>query len=537
MLVVFVAAFGVYLPKIRNGFTFDDRVFIQTDPALRSLPDALAQFTTDQARLYRPLRSLALAVVAKTCGLASALPFHLAGMLFHALLSALMVWLAWLLLGDLVAALLAGLVFALHPVHADRVANITGSFDLLGLVFAYAAWVCALRYDRDASRRCLLGATVLLLLGCFASEEALAIWIWLAGFLVLRGGRTGRGRRVIVALGAAAGVYLIARTIVLGDVARTAQYAAGALVPSLLTTAVIVWRYVGMMLWPVGLSPAYGPPIYHALLIAPALGAAGLAALVIIVLAARRRAPALSLGILWFLAMLLPFANLLPSDTLMAERYLYSSLGGFALIAGWAGAQLMRRRRVAVILLAALLALYARGTIARAQTWGDPLKLWGQAALREPNSYLANLNASYHLLRVGRIAEGRRLAERARRLDPRCAEPLMSLAEVAFREKRDQDGVQLLLQAVKTDPTHCPAKAALAQAFVKIDDPLSATLAADEALVCDPRDPTANYVAGYLTYLGGRCDLARRYLTVVVNTEPRPLQYEAAVDLLARCRP
>ena len=535
-LAVFVVAVGVYLPKLRSGFNFDDRVFIQTDPALRSLPDALKQFGHDQARLYRPLRSLALAALIRAFGLDSALPFQAAGLLFHALLSAMVVGLAWRLARDPLAALLAGLIFALHPVHADRVANVTGSFDLLGLVFAYAAWLGALRYDRRGGGRHLLGAAAMLALGCLASEETLTVWVWLAAFFVLRGTRSGRGRRVLFALGAVIAAYLIARTVVLSGVARTAHYAAGGLSNSLLTTVVIVWRYVGLLFWPVGLTPAYGPTIYRSLSLAPALGLAGLIALAVIALALRRRAPAFALGVLWFLVMLLPFANLLPSDTLMAERYLYSPLGGFALAAGWGGAQLARRRRAAAALLVLALTIYGAATAARAQTWGDPLRLWRQAAQREPRSFLANVNAAYHLIRVGRLDEARPAAERARRLGPRRAEPLTSLAEIAFREKHDQQGVQLLLQAVKIDPTYCPAQAALAQAFVKIDDPVSATLAADQALACDPRDPTANFIAGYLSYLGRRCDLTRRYLHVVVSAEPRVEQYDAAVDMLARCR-
>ncbi len=534
-LLVFVVAAAAYAPKLPNGFTFDDRVFIQTDPALRSLPGALHEFTVDQARLYRPLRSLALASLIHFFGLDSSLPFQVAGILFHAALSALVVCLAWFMLNNVEVALLAGLVFALHPVHADRVANITGSFDLLGLVLAYAAWICALEYDRWGGRGRLAVGAVLLGLGCFASEEALMVWGWLFAYFALRSERTGPSRWTLIVFGAVAAVYLLARTSVLSGVARTGEYAAGNLASSLYTTAVIIWRYIGLLFWPVGLTPAYGPTVYHSVSLPVAVGFAALAVLAVLALALRRRTPAVTWGLLWFFAALVPFANLLPSDTLMAERYLYAPLGGFALLAGWAGTLLSQRRRAAVALLVILLAAYALGAVGRARAWGDPLKLWGQAAMREPNSFLANLNAGYHLIRVNRLAEAKIRVEKARQLEPRRAEPLLSLAEIAFREKRDRAGLDLLLLAVKTDPANCTAKSALAQAFVKTDDPVSATLAAQEALACNPADPTANYVAGYLSYLGRRCDLARRYLHAVVNTEPRPAQYQAAIDLLSRC--
>jgi len=175
-LAVFAAAFLIYLPKLANPFTFDDRLFIQTDPNLRDWSAALGEFGRDQASLYRPLRSLVLAGLIRLSGVENPVPFHLTGMLLHAVVSACVVLIVWLLPGRLAAALLAGLLFAWHPVHSDRVAFITAGFDLLGPAFGYAAWALALAYDRGGRRIHLWATGLLLAIGCFGGEEAVMTW-------------------------------------------------------------------------------------------------------------------------------------------------------------------------------------------------------------------------------------------------------------------------------------------------------------------------------------------------------------------------
>ena len=259
VLLVFLVAVAVYLPKVGNGFTFDDRVFIQKDTALRSLPTALAQFGTDQARLYRPLRSVIYAVAIGACGLDSPVPFHLAGIFFHGILAALVFGIVWLLFNDHRLALIAGLVFA-----------------MFGMMLGYGAWFAALLCDRDGKAWQLALAAVFLLLGCYASEEALMIWpLLLACFLV----KAGDWRRRALILGGllfVAFLYLAVRTMVLAGVGRTVEYAAGSLGNSMLTMAVIVWRYIALLFSPFGLSPAYGPTVYSSLSAAPLMGITGI---------------------------------------------------------------------------------------------------------------------------------------------------------------------------------------------------------------------------------------------------------------------
>jgi len=569
-LSVFLLAVLVYLPKITNGFTFDDHPFILHNPQLRTTSGVLEEFTQGQANLYRPLRSATLALLVNTAGLTNAFPYHLAGILLHAALSLLVFWIVRSILARPRLALIAGLIFAAHPVHADRVANITGSFDLLGLLFAYLAWGLALSADRRRRDRPAIAAAVFLLLGCLASEEAVMILPLVAGSFALYRGPWRRRLLILSGLAAATLAYLLVRTHVLGAMARTAQYAAGDLGASIRTMAVVVWRYLYLLIWPIGLSPAYGPRIFTQPNIASLAGLAGLLGLAVLMILARRRQPAISLAIGWFFLALLPFSNLLPSDTLMSERYLYAPLGGFAVAVGALFSAPFPRRRLAAAILALLLICLSWGTAHRCRLWGDPPTLWAQAAELEPGSFLANLRSAYYAGLAGRPDLSQTYARRAMALQPDRPEPRLHLAEIANRRGRHLQALAMYRETAALAPDNCPVLAALAQGYIMADSAFSqsadftvdrltplfcplcifparvgarqqaslfpqAEEAALRALRCDAGQTAAHYFLAYVLAKRGQCKAAAPHWEKVLQAEPRAAEYEAARQLIEWC--
>jgi tetratricopeptide (TPR) repeat protein len=567
---VFVAALAIYLPKTVNhfGYTFDDGPYILQNSYLRSWSGALGEFGRDQARIYRPLRSLALATLTGLFGQDRALPFELAGMLFHAVCSAVFTLIVWWLAADPPAALVAGLIFALHPVHADRVANIMGSFDLLGLALGWTAWLLALTAVRGGRPRLAWGAGLAMLAGCFASEEALMVVplaalsfvLWPAGAgetsakgkdLARRHGGHGvrkasakkhswwRRFYALIFLAVAAGAYFAVRTHVLGGVARHKAYPAGDLINTIWTTSIVIWRYLGLLVFPVGLSMAYGPVIHtrpDALVLVALLGLIGLGAAA---LAAFRRAPLATMALGWFFLGLAPFSNLLPNDALMAERFLYAGLGGFALAGGVLFAALLRqRRKAASAVLAAILALYGAGVVTQCRAWGNPARLWTEAATREPNSFLATNQAASEMLMVQRLRDAERFSQQANRLDPRRPEPLLNLAVIAFADRKRDEGMRFLETAIRTAPGFGYSYDLLAlRLSFDHDADGAAKAAAVAARLHPPGDPAREYVTALLLVSAGLCDQAAPAIEAVLGTHPRAPEYSVTMALREKCRP
>src|SRR4029077_16231536 len=94
--------------------------------------------------LYRPLPVATFALDWQVGGPAW---FHFVNALWHALSTGLVVLLAarW---ANLRAALLAGLVFAVHPVHVEAVANIVSRSGLMATAFPLAGDDGAVELDR-----------------------------------------------------------------------------------------------------------------------------------------------------------------------------------------------------------------------------------------------------------------------------------------------------------------------------------------------------------------------------------------------------
>ena len=179
--VIVLAAICVvtYLPKWDNHFVYDDFAFILDAKENAEIANVPGFFFTDTQRLYRPMRQTLYTLVRHLFGL-SAPAHHAVGIALHAAITAMFFLLLLALFKRPRLAFFAAAISALHPVHVARVANTTGSFDLLGIVFAMAALLAAAGYLKQGGPRRLLFALLLFSLGLLSSEEAATVPLFFA---------------------------------------------------------------------------------------------------------------------------------------------------------------------------------------------------------------------------------------------------------------------------------------------------------------------------------------------------------------------
>lgn len=132
-LAVALAAvvFAVYRPALNFQFILDDHRFV-ADPRVQSpghvweyfTSYVWAQVTGGPLSFYRPLFLLWMRLNFIVCG-DSPWGWHLLSVGKHVTVAALLGLLAWRLLRDRRAALMAGTLFALHPAHTESVAWVT----------------------------------------------------------------------------------------------------------------------------------------------------------------------------------------------------------------------------------------------------------------------------------------------------------------------------------------------------------------------------------------------------------------------------
>lgn len=408
--MVALVAGAVYLGSLANHFAMDDLYIVAWNPLVHSLAGVWRAFAAPYwppalgGQLYRPLT---IATYALDGGIASAAWFHFVNLCWHAAASVMVAVLGRRLAGDR-AGVVAGLLFAVHPVHVEAVANIVGRAELMAALFSLLALYAALAWENVA------WSAVALALGILSKENAavvpgLIVWAWVAGV-----GRPSRRRMIAfgaswVVLGV---VYAVLRWEVLHPYARLEGIApvfVGASPVAVRLTAVAAFAdFARLLIFPLTLRADYSPrertlvtSIADPRLLAGLACLAVLVALVVWAWRGERRVEVLGLG--WIAIALLPVANLVfPSGVLVAERTLYLPSAGLALAAGsfvawrWPA-------RTPVLVWAICLAAAAR-TALRVPVWRDDTSVTASILDDSPASYRGPMRTAALLLGSGHAA-------------------------------------------------------------------------------------------------------------------------------------
>ena len=144
--LVALVAFAVFTNTLSHQFVYDDNSVIVENPRVHQLTNWREIVTSPwwPRGLYRPVTSLTLAAN-WTLDPGEPSGFHLVNVLLHAIAAALVAVLGARLMG-MPGGLAAGLLFAVHPVHVEAVANVVGRAEVLATVFALVAALAYLRF-------------------------------------------------------------------------------------------------------------------------------------------------------------------------------------------------------------------------------------------------------------------------------------------------------------------------------------------------------------------------------------------------------
>jgi Tfp pilus assembly protein PilF len=477
-LLVALVSCGANANSLGNGFAIDDVGIVRenpsvTDPTFEAvLLEPYWPSRQEGTGLYRPLAIASFALQWWAFD-GSTVGFHAVSVAAHTAVSLLLL----LLLSGLVpvaAALAGALLFAVHPVHVEAVANVVGQSELGAaaavllaclLYLAGAAWTGWKRGARLAA----IAALYALALGAkeiAATLPALLLTLELARMDWAPVRRKLRSELPLyIALGAVLATYLVVRTAVLGTAVGEAP--APALIDlsaaGRIATAVSVWpHYLRLLLIPVDLSSDYGPGVLaavDALSIGVLAGLVVIGGLLVLAWVARTRAPLATLGIVWFCVAILPVSNLLlPAGVLLAERTLYLPSVGLSVVAAGLVARWLQtvtdpgRRRVALATGVVVLTLLTARTALRNPTWFDTYTVLNTLALEHPESYLALRARAEGLARVGDTERAGEAFEAAVALAP--SHYSLNLQAAQFYGSRGEFGraEQLLVRAIRYVP-------------------------------------------------------------------------------------
>src|SRR5271157_6349218 len=183
--VILALTFAVFAPTLRYQFVHDDRGQIVENPAVHSWRAVPTYFTShvwaavmpeELGNYYRPLFLLWLRINDAVFG-NQAWGWHLTSILAHVLTTLLVYLLAWRLGIGTDAALLAALIFGLHPAHIEAVAWVSGVTEpLLGilLIASFLSYVQS-RVEGARAPKWKIISLVLFALAILEKETALIL--------------------------------------------------------------------------------------------------------------------------------------------------------------------------------------------------------------------------------------------------------------------------------------------------------------------------------------------------------------------------
>ncbi|MEK7859317.1 MAG: tetratricopeptide repeat protein [Elusimicrobiota bacterium] len=486
VLLILGAVVAVYSNALKNGFVWDDHVYIESnafvqDPAnLRVLLDWRYYLGTHEVLVgQRPVFLASLMADRALWGDRPA-GYHATSVILHGANSVWVYALSAALALPPPLPLLAGLFFGLHPIQTEAVDLVSFRAELLAaFFFLFSLWVYL--KTRSAPARCVvplaalcallfglallsketaatLPAMVLLLelyfpepagrrlrltgvLGGFAVVACLYAGFWAPRFHYAGMAPESPLRSAVDRFAAAMPTAPRQGELKLGLEKGRIQHSGAWEWNSLLAdrpawTATMVKSAAGglrLLAWPEPLV-ADRAPLVAKRWSEPGVifSAALLLALALYAWLWRARRPVLAFAAAWGLVALLPSMNFIPLYIPMAERYLYLVTAGAAWAAASAICRLASRPRPlagrAALLAAVLLAAgYGLKTRARNYDWRSDKTLFLSSPEDAPRSSMARCNRGDVLRQDGRHGEAVREYAEAVRLRPAYAEAWLGL--------------------------------------------------------------------------------------------------------------
>jgi tetratricopeptide (TPR) repeat protein len=548
-LLLAAITFAVYVPSLKSDFVSDARLEIDEGfvTSLSNLPTLFSPTVLGLNLMLsdRPGEMLYLMLNSALWG-KEPFGYHLDSILLHAA----NVTLLFLLLRRLIAieargweaksiikadwaAAIATLIFALHPMMTESVAEVSFSSNLLVTFFSLLGLLATMSFRPDGSRKSLvMGAVALACAGgavlCKESGIAVALLMIVYWFLFHLENRRGPW---LILLGAAVVVTVSVIAIILhfGVTRQLKQDYLGGSFSHVFLVQPQLWVFMlGHLLWPTHLSADYvlgdmnlpSTPIAFVIL-----------ALLIafqVWLAIKSRIGALGVAMWWI--GLSTVSNIVPLFCVLADRFYYLPLAGLAVQLTALFLMLLRSPSVfnwalgaCVIALVPLTVL----TVQRQAVFANDLALCADTLQKSPHSTLMQNSMALAYFRQGQFDEAMQHYQHALEIEPTNSCAIISLGMIHLRLGDPDAAIALFHKALEIDPedddAHCSLGIALCQTG-RLDEGLDQL---NQAVKIDPTNITARANLGMALAQTGKIDEAIAQFQAALVKAPGSSQLHA----------
>ena len=423
---------GVFSQNFFHEFTYDDQIAVLDDPRIWQWD--IKGFVLPYGQFYWGLvvRPLTYMVDYSLFGL-SPRGYHLHNLFWHLLCVVCVFFFLIKLTKGATVSFFGALIFAIHPIHVEAVANITNRKELLALAFLLIAFLCYIRFLEGHTSGKWGWFVVGVLcwgIGLLSKQVAIILPPLLITYEILFVPKEQRflTKNIPILLGilgmGSLALLLYAHYVLdITDfdesthLSHTLKGYLGELtyLGLVATSARAFWTYIALLIWPSGLCPNHLVDLSSSFLdLRTLLAWSGLIAFIILMFGLSSRWPLLAFGMFWFFISFIPISNWVPSSYILADRYMYMPSVSYCIILGTLGQAMYRwllttrpRKAAGIVslLAAALTAGYASTTLAYNQNWGNQKTLMDYMLQCNPLSPQAHNGLGIYYLQQSEYAK------------------------------------------------------------------------------------------------------------------------------------
>lgn len=437
--VILLISFAVYANTLFHDFTLDDKVvftenqFVQN--GIKGIPSIVSNETfagyfkdsgnksTIGGGRYRPLTLCFFSIEHQLAG-NNPVFAHLLNILIYCLLNYLLFITLTKLLSfkypekAKIIAFLGTLLFAIHPIHTEVVANVKGLDEITSMLFSFLALYFLLKQNEKENLNNYIIAGIFYTLALFSKENAVVFLVLIPLSLFLFNVEKRIAFKSFIPLSIASILFLVCRIAVTGTTFITnsknflenpfLQFRGERVLEmnpadKYGTIFYTLLKYVQLHIFPYPLTHDYAPKSIATInLFSPLPILAVVLAVTGIFLAFNwmKSKPLYSWSILIFMVALLPTSNLFFSiGAYMGERFVFVSSIGFCIaIAGLFSNHLIPKYKWSIFLFIGILVAFSIRTTSRNMAWKDNLTLFNTDYFHSPNSAKLNSSLGFTLL-------------------------------------------------------------------------------------------------------------------------------------------
>lgn len=485
-LTILVLVGILYFNSLGNQFTNWDDGMIYQNSTIRNLNwDGIKKiFTLEKGNTFQPIRMLSYAIDYHFWKL-NPLGYHLTNILFY-ILTCVMVYLALLRLSVHLrggasigsherVALFGALLFAAHPVHVEAVTWLAARKEVLQGFFFFFAFYLYLKGREESGRKKITYFVFVLFTILLATLSKPSAVVFPAVILIFEIAARQKGwvdfvkkHWLFFALSAFVSVLFTSILIkVMFDAGGVKPYRGGTFFNNLLVSFYAFLYNIKLLAFTVNYSAAYTINVPNPILGLRTLLFVGVT-LVLTGLSfwSLKRTKIIFFAFWFFVVTMLPYLNLIPISTLLADRYVFIASFSYVLLLGVLFDRLYSYRRarfsegffklLSIVLFLFLFTVYSLMTIHQNRIWENSYTLWSDAVEKYPGSNTAN-----------------------------------ALMGVVYMEiAMDQEAVKYLEKAVEILPYDYQSRNNLGIVYGRLDEPEKALMEFGTAIQLRPDDDT-----------------------------------------------